>query len=135
MADPERFTLKGKPVIYTGVFVELYNWRHRGQVYEIHGIIELKKMHTLIAENPHNLVAHRIIEISSVLRSVHVVPRDQDKVVFYVNNYINWDQFNQLYDSDWIEKGIRNADAVVHKLGPASTRATNQRLEVAREER
>ncbi len=23
MADPERFTLKGKPVTYTGVFVEL----------------------------------------------------------------------------------------------------------------
>ncbi len=55
--------------------------------------------------------------------------------MFYVNNYIDWDQFNQLYDPDWMEKGIRNADAVVHKLGLASTRATNQRLEVAREER
>ena len=55
--------------------------------------------------------------------------------MFSVNNYINWDQFNQLYDPDWIEKGIRNADAVVCKLRPASTRATNQRLEVAREER
>ncbi len=35
--------------------------------------------------------------------------------MFYVNNYIDWDQFNQLYD-------------------PALTSATNQRLEVAREE-
>ncbi len=34
-----------------------------------------------------------------------------------------------------MEKGIRNADTVAHKLGPASTRATNQRLEVAGEER
>ena len=25
VADPERFTPKGKPVIYTGAFVELYN--------------------------------------------------------------------------------------------------------------
>ncbi len=33
VADPERFTLKGKPVIYTGAFVELYNWRNRGQVH------------------------------------------------------------------------------------------------------
>ncbi len=64
-----------------------------------------------------------------------MVPKDQDKVVFYINNYIDWDQFNQLYDPDWMEKGIRNADAVVRKLGPALTRAINQRLEVAREER
>ncbi len=34
-----------------------------------------------------------------------------------------------------MEKGIRNADAVVHKLGPPSTSATNQRLEVTRDER
>ncbi len=34
-----------------------------------------------------------------------------------------------------MEKGIRNADVVARKLRPASTRATNQRLEVAREER
>lgn len=31
-------------------------------------------------------------------------------------------------------KGIRNTDAVVCKLRPASTRATNYKLEVAREE-
>ena len=29
-----------------------------------------------------------------------MVPRDQNKFVFYINNYIDWDQFNQLYDSD-----------------------------------
>ncbi len=34
-----------------------------------------------------------------------------------------------------MEKGIRNADAVTRKLGSVSIRATNQRLEVAREER
>ena len=64
-----------------------------------------------------------------------MVPRDQDKLVFYVNNYIDGDQFNQLYDPDWIEKGIKNADAISCKLGPASTRATNNRLEVARKKR
>ncbi len=100
MADPKWFTLKGKPVIYTGTFVELYNWRNCGQVYEIHGMIELEKMRASIAKNLRNLGAHRINEISSVLFSTHVVSRDQDKVVFYVNNYIDWDQFNQLYDPD-----------------------------------
>ena len=63
-------------------------------------MIELEKMSALTVENPCNLDTHRMIEISSVLRSAYVVPRNQDKFVFYVNNYIDWDQFNQLYDFD-----------------------------------
>ena len=133
VADPERFTAKGKPITYTGAFVELYKWRNRGQVHEIHEMVELDKWHASTAENPCNLGAHRIIEVSLVLRSAHVVPRDQDRMVFYVNNYIDWDQFNQLYDADWFNKGIWNADAVARKLGLASIKATNLRLEVAKE--
>ena len=135
MADLERFTPKSKPVIYTGGFVELYNWKNGGQVHEIHEMIELEKMRALNAENPRNLGAHRIIEISSVLRSTHIVSGDQDKFVFYINNHIDWDQFNQLYDPDWMEKDIKNADAVARKLGPASTRTINNRFEAVREKR
>ena len=64
-----------------------------------------------------------------------MVLRDQDKFVFYVNNYINWDQVNQLYNPNLMEKGIRNADTVARKLEPTSIRATNDRLEVIREEK
>ncbi len=100
VANPEWFTPKGKLVTYIEALVELYNWKNRGQVDKIHGMIELEKMRASIAENPRNLGAHRIIEIFLVLHSVHVTPKDQDKVVFYINNYIDWDQFNQLYDPD-----------------------------------
>ncbi len=55
---------KGKPVTYIGAFVELYNWRNRGQVHEIHAMIELEKMRASIAKNSRNLGAHWIIEIS-----------------------------------------------------------------------
>lgn len=34
-----------------------------------------------------------------------------------------------------MKKDIRNADAIACKLGPASKRATNNRLEIARKER
>lgn len=74
-----------------------------------------------------------MIKISSILRNTHVVSRDQDKFVFYVNNNIDWDQFNQLYDSDWIEKVTKSADAIARKFGLALTRVTNYRLKVARE--
>ncbi len=94
MADLEQFTFKDKPVIYIGAFVELYNRRNCGQVHEIYGMIELKKMCASITENPRNLDAHQIIEIFSVLRNAPMIPKDQNKVVFYVNNYIDWNQFN-----------------------------------------
>ena len=64
-----------------------------------------------------------------------MVPRNQDKFVFYINNYIDWDQFNQLYNSDWMEKSIRNANIIARKLRPTSTRVINESLEVARKER
>ena len=91
VADPKRFTAKGKPIIYTWAFVELYKWRNRRQVHEIYRMVELDKWHASTAENPRNLAAHRIIEVSSILRNAHVVPRDQDRMVFYFNNYIDWD--------------------------------------------
>ena len=134
VADPERFTAKSKPITYTGAFVKRYKQRNRGQVHEIHGMVELDKWHALMAENPRNLGAHCIIEVSLVLRNTHVVPRDQDRMIFYINNQIDWNQFNQLYDADQFNKGIRNADAVARKLRPASIKTTNLRLEVAKKE-
>ena len=98
-------------------------------------MIELEKICALTADNLRNLGAHQIIEISSVLHSTHLVPEDQDKFVFYINNYIDWDQFNQLYDPDWMEKDIKNVNAVACKLGLASPKVTNDRLEVFREKR
>ena len=89
MVDPECFTLKSKPIIYTGVFIKLHNWRNGTQAYDINGMIEHKKICTLTAENLHNLGANEIIEISLVLHSVYVVSKDQDKFVIYINKYID----------------------------------------------
>lgn len=52
--------------------------------------------------------------------------------MFYVNNYINWDKFNQIYDLDQIKKFIENIDAVAYKLRLALIKATNHKLEITR---
>ena len=97
-------------------------------------MVELEKWYVSMVENPHNLGAHRIIEVSSVLHGAHIVPRDQDRMIFYVNNYIDRDLFNQLYNTHWFNKSIWNADAVVHKLRPTSIKTNNLRLEVVKKE-
>ncbi len=100
VADLEQFNYKNKSITYIEVFVKLYNWRNDGQVHEIYGMVELEKMRTSTAEHLRNLGAHYIVEISSILCSTHVVPRDQERIVFYINNYIDWNQFNKLYVLD-----------------------------------
>lgn len=92
-------------------------------------------MYALTVENPHNLDAYRIIEILLVPYNAHVVSKNQDKFILYVNNYINWDQFNQLYDFNYIENPIRNVNAVTRNFRLILTRVNNHRLEVAKEER
>lgn len=76
MADPKRFTPKDKLVTYTGVFVKFSNQRNCRQVYEIHEIIELEKIHALTIDNPCNLSAYQIIKISLVLQSVYIISRN-----------------------------------------------------------
>ena len=59
------------------------------QVSEIYRMIEIEKIHTLTIKNPRNLTANQIIEILSVLQSAYVISRDLDKIVLYINNYID----------------------------------------------
>ena len=52
-------------------------------------MVELEKMHVLTAKHPRNLGAHHIVKISSILHSVHIISRDQKRIVFYINNHID----------------------------------------------
>lgn len=96
MADLELFIFNNKLVPYIRGFLEFYNWKNCGQINEIHRIIEIEKMPALTVADPYNLSAYRIIEISLVQCKAYVVSRDQNKFIFFVNNYIDWDQFNSL---------------------------------------
>ncbi len=57
------------------------------------------------------------------------MPRDTEGNTSYLNNYIDCDQFNQLYDLEWQTKGTQFAKAIVQKLMPASRKAMKQRQE------
>ncbi len=91
--------------MYTGAFIVIYNWRYRRLVHETHGIVELEKYLILRVENSLNLNSQRIYKISEVLQSAHVMPRDTKSNTSHLNNHINEDQFNQLYDPEWQTKG------------------------------
>ncbi len=113
VTDPQQSNQKGKLMMYTRAFVEIYNWRSRGLVHETHGIVEREKYPISRAENPLNLGGQRFYKIFEVLQSAHVVPRDTEGNTFYLNNYFDWDQFNQLYNPEKQTKGTRSANTIV----------------------
>lgn len=106
IADPELFSIKNKLITYTRVFVDFYNQRNCKQVYKIPRIVELESWHTSTTQNICIFGLCCVIEISLVLHSKYVMAKNKEKTVFYINTYINWNQFNQLYNPDWLNKDI-----------------------------
>ena len=68
------------------------------------------------------LGSYRFYLIYFVLRSVHVVSTlliDDNK--FLLNNFVDWDTVNLLYNNDFINKGTRITD-YMKSLGKAQSR-------------
>ena len=87
--DPQQIDRKAKPVIYTGAFVEIYNWRSGKLVHKTHGMIELEKYPISRAEKPLNLDGQQFYKISKVLQNAHIVPKNTEDNTFFLNNYID----------------------------------------------
>lgn len=58
IADFQEFMGKNKPVVYTGVFVEIYYQQNHGLVYETHKMIEVEKYPISKIENSWNFNAY-----------------------------------------------------------------------------
>ncbi len=86
-------------------------------------MVELEKYLISMTENPLNLGGQWFYKISEILQNAHVVLRDTESNTFYLKNYIDWDQFNQLYDLEWQTKGTWSANAIVQKLMSVSRKA------------
>ena len=47
--------------------------------------------------------------MSIILRSAYVVPIGLQDGTYYINNYIDWDIYNIIYDPDFFSQGMRAA--------------------------
>ncbi len=100
--DHHRLSEKGK------CLVNLHRTKNSGQVDETHGMFEVEPILTGASKRPRLLSAYRFFEMHDILRSAHIVPTGRDDT-YYVNNFVDWDQYNTIYDPDFIAKGVRVA--------------------------
>jgi hypothetical protein len=99
---------KNRSLTYCDVLLNVKRSRHKRVSNEISEMIELKNWRDEIARNSKNLRANRMYNISSVIRSVHVVFSETEH--YYVNNYVNWDTYNTVYDENFLKNEVRRAE-------------------------
>jgi Plavaka transposase len=108
--DIERLDKYGVYVQYTGAMVELLQPLNHGLPHPTHGMVEVKRWPRSSVNTRQVLGGGRFYSMPSILRSAHVVPAATScPDLYYVNNYIDWDQYNTLYSDNFLEEGTRIA--------------------------
>jgi hypothetical protein len=109
--DDSRHDSKGAPVYYTGAFIELLRLKRNGQVHSVHGMVEVEDWPQMLSQNPRDIGHRCFFDMSTILRSAHVIPTG-NAGVYYINNYVDWDQYNTIFDPDFLANGTRDADRI-----------------------
>ena len=106
--DPERLRLitddngvsRRKPAVYTGALVDRLQVLNGGRPHEIHGMVEAQRCpcrrtpsEECWSSRKRNLGCRCFYVLENVVRSAHVIPTSAEHESFYVNNYIDWDQY------------------------------------------
>ena len=91
---------------YSCAWIELLDVRNGGVPHAAHGMIEVQ---TKREDGARTLRARRFFELSTILRSVHIVPGSKDQNgkqgPAYINNFVDFDSYNSIYDRDFMKKG------------------------------
>jgi hypothetical protein len=112
--DPDMLDDQGIPLKYTAALVRLVRFRNNGKPHKVHGMIELEEWPGSQALHAKKLAHCCFYDMSTIIRSAHIVPA-WSATTYFINNYIDWDQYNTCYDPDFLENGIRDADAIYKK--------------------
>ena len=95
------------PVTYTGVLLDRIPVMNLGRPHPIHGMIELEYKDTTSFTDARRLSNGRAFNLSMIWRGIHVVPGSAGSSISYINNYIDFELYNELYSPTFEEDGNR----------------------------
>ena len=108
--DHEQLETDERSEIYTEAFIDVMHWVNKRATDKIHGMFEAEIMSVSTVINSRALSSWWFYDLSHIICSVHLVSVNEQCTRFYVNNFIDWDQYNTIYDSDFLNNSIRIAD-------------------------
>ena len=104
--DIKRLDKYGVYVQYTRAIVELLQPLNYGLPYLIHSIVKVKRQPRLSVNTRQVLRGGRFYLMPSILRSAHIIlAATSCPNLYYVNNYINQNQYNTLYSDNFLKEG------------------------------
>ncbi len=76
-------------------------------------MVKVEHWQDLISLNARILTNQRVIQLlPNIVWSVHVVFARPNQIFLYINNYIDWDQFNILFNLEFLSIRTRIADKI-----------------------
>jgi hypothetical protein len=114
--DHQRHNTNGTPVQHTGALINLLRLRHGGKVGGVHGMVEVEDWPQVRTQNPRDIGHRCFFDMSTILRSAHIIPSGKAGV-YYINNYVDWDQYNTIFDPEFLKHGIHDADKIARQYG------------------
>lgn len=113
--DHKRLSDKDKCRVYINALIALHWLKNDEKVDEIHEMFKVKSVSITMTKRSQELHNHCLFEMHDILRSAHIIFIEQ-KEHYYVNNFVNWNQYNTIYDSEFMTKDIKIADKFAKQI-------------------
>jgi len=84
-------------------------------------MIELNNWSVYVFNNSQFIKSQRFYTMSTILQSVYIVSTSLEKrqkiknIIYYLNNFIDWDSYNSIYKEDFLNKDTKIALYYIHK--------------------
>ena len=94
---------------YTDVFIEFFWFKNSDVIDHHHDMMKVKTWHASNARNSCNIDVWWFYQMFTILYSAHVISTEFWDDTYYINNYIDWNTYNTIYDSDFFSQEMRAA--------------------------
>ena len=93
---------------YIEVLIELFRFKVKEIFHEVHDMIEVDFYSFKKLKTQRQLKFRRVFEMIDILKSVHIIfdlmISNKHNFISYINNYVDWDSYNILYDMNFMKK-------------------------------
>ena len=100
--DYQRLNFKKWSQRYTETLFKLKHWINKKATHSVHDMHEVKNFSSNTFQNSRLLNSCHFYDLLHIIRSAHLVSANQMHIRFYVNNFIDWNQYNTVYDSNFM---------------------------------
>ena len=103
----KRIKADGRSCEYIKTFIERLNWVTDEKSNIIYDIFEARVSSKNKSKKLKKLNHRRFYDLCNIIRNVHLISTNQSCMRFFVNNFIDWNQYNTIFDFEFIRNEIR----------------------------